>query len=56
MRLEQRIEDLKQCGAEVLATANPGCNLQWRAGILQAGLAVEVLHPLELLDRATGPR
>ena len=52
--LEQRIADLKQSGAKVLATANPGCNLQWRTGIERAGLDVEVLHPLELLDRAMG--
>ncbi|MFH0944036.1 MAG: (Fe-S)-binding protein [Planctomycetota bacterium] len=56
MLLEQRIADLKRSGAKVLATANPGCNLQWRAGIQRAGLDVEVLHPVELLDRATGPR
>ncbi len=50
--LEAHVEDLRRSGADTLATANPGCLLQWRAGVERAGLAVEVCHPVELLDRA----
>ncbi|MBI4882347.1 MAG: (Fe-S)-binding protein [Planctomycetes bacterium] len=50
--LEARIQDLKRSGADTLATANPGCLLQWSAGIEREGLAVEVVHPVELFDRA----
>jgi len=51
--LERKLEELVTSRAQVLATANPGCQLQWRAGVERAGLDVEVLHPVELFDRAT---
>jgi glycolate oxidase iron-sulfur subunit len=41
-------------GAEVIATANPGCLLQLRAGVQLHGTGQEVLHVVELLDRAIG--
>jgi glycolate dehydrogenase iron-sulfur subunit len=40
-------------GAGIVVTANPGCWLQIRSGL--AGRAIEVLHPVELLDRAYLP-
>ena len=42
----------KDQGAEVVATGNPGCWLQIRGGL--DGRGIEVLHPVELLDRAYG--
>lgn len=51
--LEQKIAELRMSGAEILTTANPGCQLQWQSGVERAGLDVEVLHPVELFDRAT---
>ncbi|HUX06961.1 MAG TPA: heterodisulfide reductase-related iron-sulfur binding cluster [Acidobacteriota bacterium] len=49
--LERKLENLKQTGAEILITSNPGCLLQLRAGIRHAKLEIEVLHIAELLDR-----
>ncbi len=50
--LRARLAALAKSGAKVLATANPGCILQWRAGIRIAGLDVEVIHPIEAVARA----
>lgn len=50
--LDERIGDLRRSSAEVLASANPGCLLQWRAGVRGAGLPIQVLHVAEILDRA----
>ena len=50
--LEGKLETLRASGARTLVTANPGCQLQWQAGVREAGLDVEVLHLAELLDRA----
>ena len=49
--LEGKLEALRASGARTLVTANPGCQLQWQAGIKEAGMDVEVLHLAELLDR-----
>lgn len=48
--LEPKLAALRASGAEVLVTSNPGCQLQWSAGIRRAGLAVRVLHLAEVLD------
>ena len=39
-------------------TGNPGCILQFRCGLKEAGLPVKVLHPVELLAKSyeNGPR
>ncbi len=50
--IENRRADLEASGAEVLATANPGCRLQWEAAVREWGLDVKVLHPAELLADA----
>ncbi|HEY3111183.1 MAG TPA: heterodisulfide reductase-related iron-sulfur binding cluster, partial [Chloroflexota bacterium] len=42
-------------GARVIATANPGCLLQLRAGLRERGSDVQVRHVVELLDEATAP-
>ena len=49
--LEQKLTALRSSGADLLVTANPGCQMQWQAGIAQAGLAVEVVHIAELIAR-----
>ena len=51
--LEGKLEALRSSGARTLVTANPGCQLQWQAGVKGAGLEVEVLHLAELLDRTS---
>ncbi len=35
-----------------VATGNPGCIMQIGAGLMAAGVALPVLHPVELLDRS----
>jgi glycolate oxidase iron-sulfur subunit len=36
----------------VVATGNPGCMMQIGAGLRMAGLEVQVVHPVELLDES----
>jgi glycolate oxidase iron-sulfur subunit len=38
--------------AKIIATANPGCLLQMRAGVELHNTGQQVLHVIELLDRA----
>lgn len=47
--LSRKIEAIRRSGAEVVVTGNPGCILQIRAGVREAGLPVRVAHPVELL-------
>lgn len=41
-------------GATILASGNPGCTLQIGALLRERGTPMEILHPVELLDRAIG--
>jgi glycolate oxidase iron-sulfur subunit len=50
--LERKMECVKQTKAGVIATANPGCILQLRAGAAIHKTGQEVLHVVELIDRA----
>jgi glycolate oxidase iron-sulfur subunit len=50
--LAEKMEYAKQTNAQIIATANPGCLLQLRAGVLMRGTGQEVLHVVEILDRA----
>jgi glycolate oxidase iron-sulfur subunit len=52
---ERRLDQALATGADVIATANPGCLLQLRAGLAERGSRVQVRHVVELLDDATGP-
>jgi glycolate oxidase iron-sulfur subunit len=36
----------------LVATGNPGCLMQIGAGLRAAGLDIEVVHPVELLDES----
>jgi glycolate dehydrogenase iron-sulfur subunit len=51
----EKAEAIVSTGAPVVASANPGCSLQLAAGLRRIGAAVEVIHPIQLLDRAYGP-
>jgi glycolate oxidase iron-sulfur subunit len=56
---QRKITELKQTLAKIeqqgipaptyLITGNPGCIYQWRAGIEEAGLPLQVLHPTQFL-------
>jgi glycolate oxidase iron-sulfur subunit len=50
--LERKVQAIRDTAPQVVATGNPGCLLQIGSGVRAAGLAVEVLHPIELLARA----
>ena len=47
-----KVADVADSGAEVVATGNPGCIMQIGAGVRAHGLSVSVLHPVELLDES----
>jgi glycolate oxidase iron-sulfur subunit len=50
--LAAKITNLKNAGAQLVVTTNPGCLLQLNAGITRNGLNMKVLHLVELLDQA----
>jgi len=50
--LERKMAHLAETGADIVAAANPGCLIQIRKGVETWKLNVEVVHPIELLDRA----
>ena len=50
--LAAKIEELRAAAPDVVATGNPGCQLQLGAGLAAAGIAAEARHPVELLDRS----
>jgi glycolate oxidase iron-sulfur subunit len=50
--LQRKIKHIKSTGAEVVATANPGCLLQIINGARAAGLHLRVAHPITLLAEA----
>ncbi|MFN7996312.1 MAG: heterodisulfide reductase-related iron-sulfur binding cluster [Bryobacteraceae bacterium] len=50
--LERKMENVNSTGADVIATANPGCMLQLRAGARLHGNGQRVVHVIELLDEA----
>jgi glycolate oxidase iron-sulfur subunit len=43
---------LASTGTSVIASANPGCTMQLRAGLAAMGVDARVVHPVQLLDDA----
>ena len=55
-QLQQRkLDRALATDAAVIATANPGCLLHLRAGLVERGGDVVVRHIVELLDEASAP-
>jgi len=52
--LEDKVTALKTGQACYLATSNVGCALHIAAGLRQAGLGIEVVHPVTLIARQMG--
>lgn len=53
----RKVEAIIATGATAVASANPGCTMQIAAGLRAAGRPdVEVVHPIQLLDRADRAR
>jgi glycolate oxidase iron-sulfur subunit len=50
--LEKKMASVNATGAERIATANPGCMLQLRAGVERHGHGQRVSHVIEILDEA----
>lgn len=48
----RKVDHILKTGAEVVATANPGCHLQLENGLRAAGANVRVMHPVSLLAQA----
>jgi glycolate oxidase iron-sulfur subunit len=50
--LNEKLANIRATGAELLATGNPGCQMQIGAGALLTGMKLRTCHPVELLDDA----
>jgi len=53
--MREKAGAVRDTGVRVVAGANPGCTMQIAAGLRELGSDIEVVHPVELLDRAYGP-
>lgn len=49
---DRKLGHIEATGAEVVATGNVGCILQIARKARERGRAIEVVHPIDLLDRA----
>lgn len=50
--LERKLNNVRQTEADILVTANPGCQLQLAWGLKRAGMKQDILHLTELLGLA----
>jgi glycolate oxidase iron-sulfur subunit len=50
--LDRKLRSLAAADPDLIASGNPGCLMQLRAGAARIGLRAEVLHPMTILDRA----
>ena len=50
--LARKVDAIGRAKPDVVVTGNPGCIMQIRAGLRNAGLDIPVLHPVEVLDRS----
>ena len=50
--LQEELAHIRDSGANILATGNPGCQMQIGAGAYLANMKLQVCHPIELLDKA----
>ena len=51
----KKVASVLSTRAEIIATGNPGCLAWIQAGLPQGETAPEIVHPVELLDRAYAP-
>jgi glycolate oxidase iron-sulfur subunit len=50
--LKEKLDHIKETGAGILATGNPGCQMQIGAGACLSGMSLRVCHPIEIVDEA----
>lgn len=48
----RKAEQFREHGPEIVATANPGCQMQYEAAVREAGITARVMHVMEVLDEA----
>ena len=48
----RKVERIRETAARIVATGNPGCIMQISQQALEAGLTLEVMHPVTLLSQA----
>jgi glycolate oxidase iron-sulfur subunit len=46
-----KIDHLKRLAPDILVTSNPGCATFLAAGMRETGLAIEIMHPVTLLEK-----
>lgn len=46
-----KIDHLRRLAPDILVTSNPGCATFLAAGLREAGLTVEIMHPVTLLEK-----
>ncbi len=47
---QQKVNNLMNTGAKLIASPNPGCSLQIKKHLNQQGKDIKLIHPIELLD------
>jgi glycolate oxidase iron-sulfur subunit len=50
----EKADAVRASGANIVASANPGCSVQLASHLRASGSTIEVVHPVELLDRSIG--
>jgi glycolate oxidase iron-sulfur subunit len=50
--LKEKLDHIKETGAGILATGNPGCQMHIGAGACLSGMELRVCHPIEIVDQA----
>ena len=50
--LKEKLDHIKDTGAGILATGNPGCQMHIGAGACLSGMKLRVCHPIEIVDQA----
>jgi glycolate oxidase iron-sulfur subunit len=50
--LERKMANVVATKAQMVVAANPGCIIQLMNGVRRRGVAMEVVHPVDLLDRS----
>ena len=50
--LDDKIANIAQTGAQIVASGNPGCLMQIASGLRARNVPVQALHPVQILDQA----
>jgi glycolate oxidase iron-sulfur subunit len=53
---ERKVQNVLSTGAGVVASGNPGCTLQMASLLRERGIALTILHPIEIVDAAIAGR